>query len=59
MFKYVFTNKNNMISTFKPKLYTTNSYKDGNSDNPKKPNNINNLIITLILGFYFIHLKNR
>ena len=51
--------KNHILNPYSTniKLYSTSSY----NNNPKNPNNNNNqnIIIVLILGFYFIHLKNR
>jgi hypothetical protein len=56
MYKTFF--KNHLLNPYSTniKLYSTSSY----NNNPKNPNKNNqNIIIVLILGFYFIHLKNR
>ena len=39
--------------------YNYNSSENSGNNNMNNPNNKKKLIITLILGFYFIHLKNR
>ena len=60
MYKYLLQNSYENKIKLRPFIIhklniTTNSYKN----NPNNNNNKRNFIITMILGFYFIHLKNR
>lgn len=52
--------KSRFYSTYNHSYNNNNSNgNSGNNNNMNNPNNKKNIIITLILAFYFIHLKNR
>jgi hypothetical protein len=59
----VFFSKNTISRFYSNNNYNYNSNynssENSGNNNMNNPNNKKKLIITLILGFYFIHLKNR
>ena len=61
MYKFYLQQNTLIQKKIKPRLYSTNSYSTTTGGGGGENNNSNkkNFIITILLAFYFVHLKNR